>query len=452
MSCNKISSITGTSLVIANMIGTGVFTSLGFQLVDISHTAVILLLWIVGGVMALAGAFSYAELGTAIKRSGGEYTFLTKTFNPLIGYLSGWISLSVGFAAPIALSTIALTEYLPISIVNPRLLGLILIFGITLIHSVNLGVSSKFQNITTLLKVLLILLIVTLGVVLPAGAENALSFESSVISEVKSTAFAVSLIYVSYSYSGWNAAAYITGEFKNPAKSLPVALVAGTLIVTVLYTLLQFVFIKHAPYQDLVGQLNVGTIAIEHMLDVKYSRIFSGAISFLLISGISAMVWVGPRVTSCLSEDHHLWHFFKNNKKGIPVKALWFQAILSSLLLITGTFDQILVYCGILLNISALLAVIGTFRLRMRNDLGESWISNMDVDVNSQRNQLSMNKNFKSPLFPLFQIIFISMSVWIITFSIVNKPLETMIGAGNIVIGLFTYYASNRIKRRKRSR
>ncbi len=447
----KISAITGISLVIASMVGTGGFTSLGFQLVDLSNTAVILSLWIAGGIMALAGAFSYAEIGTVIKRSGGEYAFLSEIFSPAIGYLSGWISLTVGFAAPVALSAIAFTEYLPISTTNARLLGVILILGTTTVHSLNLNVSSKFQNITTFFKVLLICLIVVLGMVLPANSENAMNFGSSFIREIKSTAFAVALIYVSYSYSGWNAAAYITEEFKNPVKSLPIALIVGTLVVTFLYTLLQFVFIKHVPYQELAGQLNVGTIAIEHMLGTRYATFFGWAISLLLVSGISAMVWTGPRVTSRIALDYPLWKTFRDNKKGIPVKALWFQGILSSILLITGTFDQILVYCGILLNISTLLTVIGTFRLRWVNIPDRRIINVKSVNTVPCQNLPPTNENpkkFKSPLFPLFQIIFLVISVWIIAFSLVNKPIETMIGVGNLVLGLITYFASERIKRR----
>lgn len=435
----KIGAMTGASLVIANMIGTGAFTSLGFQLTDLTNTGTILTLWIAGGIMALAGAFSYAEIGTAIKKSGGEYAFLSEIYNPLIGYLSGWISLSVGFAAPIALSAIAFIEYFPVDIPNPRWLAVVIILGITMVHSLNLNVSSKFQNITTVLKVVLIAVIVIIGLALPAGVDNALNFHSPYVSEIESAAFAVSLIYVSYSYSGWNAAAYITGEFKDPVKSLPIALIGGTLIVTVLYTLLQFVFIRQVPYDALAGQLNVGTIAIEHMLGNNYATFFSGAISFLLISGISAMVWVGPRVTSSIANDHPLWGFFKNNSKGIPVNALWFQGILSALLLITGTFEQIIIYCGILLNISALLTVTGVFKLRLNARRLKK--NNPDADKGE--------KGYKSPWYPFFQIVFICLCLWIIVFTFINKPVETMLGIGNLLVGLITYYISMLIKKRQ---
>lgn len=149
----KVTTITGIALVIANMIGTGAFTSLGFQLVDLKSLSSILILWVLGGVIALSGAFSYAEIGTQIQKSGGEYAFLSKLFHPLVGYLSGWISITVGFAAPIALSAIAFVAYFPFFNLNPKLTSILLIGLITALHTQSLSISSKFQNISTLLKV-----------------------------------------------------------------------------------------------------------------------------------------------------------------------------------------------------------------------------------------------------------------------------------------------------------
>lgn len=152
----KITTLTGLALVVANMIGTGSFTSLGFQLKDLNNPTVILMLWVLGGVIALSGAFSYAEIGTHIKRSGGEYAFLTELFHPLVGYLSGWISITVGFAAPIALSAMAFVAYFPYFNLNPKWTSIAVVAVITLIHTRNLNVSSKFQNGSTLLKIALI--------------------------------------------------------------------------------------------------------------------------------------------------------------------------------------------------------------------------------------------------------------------------------------------------------
>lgn len=425
----KITTITGIALVVANMIGTGAFTSLGFQLKDLENPMVILILWVLGGIIALSGAFSYAEIGTHIQRSGGEYAFLTKLFHPLVGYLSGWISITVGFAAPIALSAMAFVAYFPYFDLNPKWTSIILIAMITLIHTKNLALSSKFQNISTLFKVGIIVVLIFIGIWLELSFDNVGFLANSDYSNLISPAFAVALIYVSYSYSGWNAAAYITEEFRNPKKSLPIALIGGTLIVTILYTLLQYVFLKHVPIPELKGQLNVGTIAMNKMIGEDYGRLFGLAISLLLVSGISAMVWVGSRVTSSIAKDHRFWNYFKSEKISIPKRALWLQFGISALLILTGTFEQILIYCGILLTISSMATVIGVFKLRYQ-----------------QKN--NPTHTFKSPLFPLFQLIFIILSLWMIVYAFVNSPFEVIVGFGNILIGFLTYWWSNKLNRK----
>lgn len=423
---HKITTLTGIAIVVANMIGTGAFTSLGFQLKDLNNPSVVLTLWVLGGILALSGAFSYAEVGAVISKSGGEYAFLSKIYNPLIGYLSGWISLTVGFAAPIALAAIAFSEYFPFGNFNVKWMSIALVAVITLIHTRSLKLSAEFQNISTLLKVILIVIIISIGLVLPEHSGNEIVSSKGYFTELTSTAFAIALIYVSYSYSGWNAAAYITEEFENPLKSLPKALIGGTILVTVLYTLLQYVFLKHVPVENLAGQLDVGTIATQQMLGEKVGNFFGLAISLLLISGISAMVWVGPRVTSSIAKEHRLWSYFQTQENGIPKRALWLQFGISALLLLTGTFEQIMIYCGILLTASSLMTVLGVFKLRKQNQ---------------------QRIGFKSPLFPLFQIVFILLSVWMIVYALINNPLESALGMSNLLIGTGTYFWSKKLKK-----
>ncbi len=421
MKKNKISTLTGLSIVVANMIGTGAFTSLGFQLNDLSNTSSILTLWILGGLLALSGAFSYAEVGTIIKKSGGEYAFLEQLYHPLIGYLSGWISITVGFAAPIALSAIAFTEYFPWHITHPKAIGIAIIATITWIHGRDLKSSALFQNTFTLFKILIILIFIGIALLIPGNATHNVHLPRSYFNEIISGAFAISLIFVSYSYSGWNAAAYITEEFKDPRKSLPRALIGGTLIVTTLYTLLQYCFLKHVPQEELINKINVGTITAGHMLGEKFAAIFSGSLSLLLISGISAMIWIGPQVTSQIALKYPLWNYFRENKNGIPTRASWLQFAISALLLLTGTFEQILIYCGVLLTFSSLLVVIGVFKLR------------------SKKLKTSFGY-FKSPAYPFFQILFILLSVWVIVFAFINKPYETLLGTVNLIVGAITWY------------
>lgn len=414
----------------ANMIGTGAFTSLGFQLKDMQNPISILTLWVLGGVLALSGAFSYAEVGTYIRKSGGEYAFLSEIYHPLLGYLSGWISITVGFAAPIALAAIAFTEYFQIGGFNTKWVAIVMLAVITFIHTKNLRTSSRFQIVSTFFKVMVILAIIVSGLMMTGNTNISLEITPDYYSEIKSGAFAIALIYVSYSYSGWNAAAYITDEFKTPRKSLPVALIGGTLIVTFLYSLLQFVFLKHVPMGELIGQIEVGAIATEKMFGESISKFFSIAISILLISGISAMVWVGPRVTSSMANQHRLWNYFKTANNKIPQRALWLQFVISFILIVTGSFEQIMIYCGVLLTLSTMLVVYAVFILRFKN-------KEKNADT------------YRSPLFPLFQILYLLLSGWMIAYTIINHPYETIIGLLNLLVGMITFYISKRMTNEK---
>ena len=340
---HKITWITATALVIANMIGTGVFTSLGFQVVDIHSTWSILLLWTLGGLIALSGAFAYAELGAYFKESGGEYLFLTKLYHPLIGYLAGWISLTVGFAAPVALAAMALGKYTaPYLPFSSKYLAIATVILVSFAHSFNLKNSSAFQNISTFLKVLLVLFIIVIGITVQPE-RSGIDYSVNWSREIWTPAFAVAIVFVTYSYTGWNAAAYITEEIKDIKSNLPKALIRGTLLVTFLYVLLQFVFLRHVPIADLQGVVEVGHVFADNILPVTGAKAISLLISLFLLSSISAMVWVGPRVSGKMANDFRLWNFLRSAETDqIPLRAIWFQGILSIIMIISGTFESVL--------------------------------------------------------------------------------------------------------------
>jgi APA family basic amino acid/polyamine antiporter len=417
----RIGWITAASLVVANMIGTGVFTSLGFQLEETQNSWSIVLLWSLGGLVALAGAFSYAELGAYFQRSGGEYLFLSKIFHPLVGYLSGWISLTVGFAAPVALAAMAMGSYTQ-SIFNldARITATIVVIMVTAIHSVSLGYSSRFQNVVTVLKVVLIAGFVIAGFVM-APAAHSMDWSENWKGEILMPAFVVSLIFVTFSYTGWNAAAYIVEEIREVKHNLPKALLTGTLTVTVLYVLLQLVFLKHATLSELAGQVEVGQVVAENMFGLEGGKGVSLSIALFLVSSISAMVWVGPRVTRMMAEDYGLWRFLKkNNRQGIPVRAIWFQTGISLVMVWTGTFEQVLVYCGFILLLSGATAVLGTFF------------------INRKPGALP----YRNPTHPWLPAIFILVSLWILSFLVCERPMESLLGLSNLGLGLLTYFAS----------
>jgi APA family basic amino acid/polyamine antiporter len=245
----KIGFYTAISLVIANMIGTGVFTSLGFQLFDIHSVFSILILWLLGGIISFCGALVYGELGSAIPRSGGEYVYLSTLMHPAVGFMSGWVSSTVGFAAPVALASMALGTYVNkiIPEINITICALSVVTIITLVHSLNLKIGSGVQKTLTFLKVVVIVGFIIAGFIHTPSHEITIAPQTTSMNEIFSAGFWVSLIYVSYAYSGWNAASYLAGDMENPQKNLPKALLLGTLIVTVIYVLLNFIFLYSAP-------------------------------------------------------------------------------------------------------------------------------------------------------------------------------------------------------------
>ena len=415
----KIGTKVAFALVISNMIGTGVFTSLGFQLADIKTTPGILLLWILGGVIAIGGAFSYAELGAYFGRSGGEYHYLTRIYHPLVGYLSGWVSLTVGFAAPVALAAMAMAAYLGgLMPISPPLLASVAIVGISMVHSITLRHSQRFQWWTTLMKVGLILAFILAGVIISPTGAGSIDWTIKWQGEMLTPAFAVALVYVTYAYSGWNAAAYIVDEIQSPAKSLPKALVGGTALVMVLYVLLHFVFLRHASVEALVGKVEIGQIVSQNLFGNTGGKLISISIAVFLISSISAMVWVGPRVSMIMAEDYAFWQFLENkNSAGIPVRAIWFQTIISLGLVWTGTFETVLIYCGFILQIFALLAVAGTFILRYQH----------------------VRLPYINPTHPWLPAIFILIGLWITFYLLMEHPRESLWGLTNLAAGFILY-------------
>lgn len=428
----KIGLKTAIAIVVANMIGTGVFTSLGFQVVDIKSHFALLMLWLIGGLIALAGALSYGELGAAMPRSGGEYHFLGKLYHPLIGFLAGWISILVGFSAPVALAAMAMAKYSAVVLpdVSPVFLSLLIVIIISLVHSFNLRTGSYFQQVVTVLKVLLIIFFIIAGLILARGQEVSLLPVNTDWNQVFSPAFAVSLIYVSYAFSGWNASAYIIDEIKNPEKNLPASLLLGTITVTVLYFLLNFVFIYSSSLAELEGKVEVGFVAAHNIFGAFGGKLMATFISLLLISTISAMVWIGPRVTKVMGEDYPLLRFLSRTNKGeIPVVSIWVQASITCLLIVTATFDQVLIYAGFVLNIFTVLAVVGVFVLRYKNK--------------------TKSEKYQVWGYPITPLLFIGLSLWSLLYLLIKERTETSAGLLTILAGVIFYWLNYVYKKRK---
>ena len=423
----SISLLTAVCMVTANMIGTGVFTSLGFQVIDIKSGFSILLLWLIGGVFALCGALSYGELGAVMPRSGGEYHYLSKIYHPAIGFLSGWVSVTVGFAAPIAAAAMALGAYFSSVIPNiePLVPALFVVIGVSLIHMNNLRLGSSFQVIFTILKVIFIMVFIICGLFLPNP--QTISFVPSIesLSQIISSPFAVSLVYVTYSYSGWNAAIYLASEVKKPRINIPRALLIGTALVTAIYLMLNFVFLYSTPMDKLAGELDVGYVAANQIFGFVGAKIMGLLISFGLISSISSMILAGPRVTQVIGEDIPLFRILgKKNIHGIPYYSILFQLVIVILFLITSSFEAVINYLGFTLTISSFLTVLGLFIHRIKNP--------------------NVFRPYKTWGYPLTPIIFIAISLWILIFLLINKPIESLWGLLTIGMGIPVYFLGSK--------
>lgn len=425
MISRKIGFGTAISLVIANMIGTGVFTSLGYQVAEIKNVFALMTLWTIGGIVSLCGALVYGEMGKIYPNSGGEYNYLAKIYHPSIGFLAGWVSATVGFSAPIAMAAMALASYVKgvFSNVNEKILAISVILIITLIHSSNLKTGSTFQRIITILKVVVILFFIGAGFLYaPTHQAISLSPQNDGWQVIFSGSFAIALYWVTFSYSGWNASAYMAAEIENPKKNLPKSLLIGTLVVTVIYLLINFIFLYTAPINELVGQKDIGLISAKYIFGQTGGKLMGMLIAFLLVSAVSSMVMTGPRVIESMGKDIRLLNFFSiTNKKGIPFIAIITQSAIAITLVLSTNFDFVLQFTAFSLNIFTFLTVLGIFFAKSKT---------------------YENKYQKFLLIYTPATLFLVFQLWILYFGLKLKPDESALGFINLGIGLLFWFIS----------
>lgn len=422
----KFSPRTAIAVVIANMIGAGVFTSLGFQLLDFRSGFVILMLWVVGGITALCGALSYAELGAALPRSGGEYNFLSRIYHPGVGFVAGWISATIGFAAPTALVALTFGAYLEavFSSLDRTWLAIGLITSLTLAHSATRKLSGQTQRWFTSTKVLLILAFCVAAWLLapelqtPGFLPNAGDF-----SLITSSAFAVALIYVNYAYTGWNAATYLTGELQEPQRNLSRVLILGTLAVTLLYLLLNVTFLLLAPMEAMAGHEEIGHIAANYAFGAAGGDIMGVILALLFISTASAMIMAGPRTLQCVGQDFPLFGVLsKTNQDGVPNIAIYALGALALVFAMSASLEQVLVFAGFTLGISSFLTVLGVVVLRLKEP--------------------ELDRPYRIPWYPLPPLVFLLVTGWTLIYIAAGRPAEALWGVGIMLAGTVLYLAS----------
>jgi APA family basic amino acid/polyamine antiporter len=392
---------------------------------EIQSGFALLMLWIIGGIAALCGALCYGELSAALPRSGGEYHFLSHIYHPALGFMAGFVSATVGFAAPIALAAMAFGTYFVgvFGVGSPVLPSFVVVWVVTAFHLGNLQVGSVFQNLSTLVKLLLITALIVAGFFveskqpisfLPAAGDTITIFGAP---------FAVALVYVMYSYSGWNAAVYITSEVKHPQKNVPRSLLAGTGLVIVIYVLLNATFLATTPVDELKGQLQIALIAGKHIFGANGGRVAGAVICLGLVSAISSMTWIGPRVSMSMGEDHWLLRLFsRKNPQGIPTNAIVLQLLIVNLLLLTRSFESVVQYTQFSLLLCSLFTVLGVIVLR------------------TTRPELA--RPYRVWAYPLPPIIFASITLWMMFYLLRWKTIESLAGLATAMVGLLLYFCA----------
>lgn len=421
----RISGLTATSIVVANIIGIGIFTSLGFQVGGLPSGFAILMLWLVGGICALCGALCYAELATALPRSGGEYHFLGSIYHPSLGFMAGWVSATAGFAAPVALYAMAFGTYFAgvVPGVSPLVASLAVVWLTTPFLLGDAKWVSAFQNASTLLKVALLLGMILAGCLLCHALPVSLLPKPGDGGLIVSAPFAVSLVYVMFAYSGWNASTYIAGELRNPSRTIPLSVGLGTLLVMVLYLAVNAVFLRSTPMAEMKGQVAVALTVGPHLFGAAGTRVMAGLICVGLVSTISAMMWIGPRVMVVMGEDlRGLRWFAGRSRQGTPVRATLAQFALVNVFLLTSSFDQVVNSATFVLQLCAFLTVLGVFVLRHKRP--------------------HLARPYRTWGYPVTPLVFLAVSVWMLWHLLWDKPVESLIGLGTAAAGLILYLLS----------
>jgi APA family basic amino acid/polyamine antiporter len=435
--------VSATALVISNMIGSGILTTTGYLAGDLGSANLVLLIWGVGAVCALAGAFCYSELGVNFPSSGGEYVYLTQAYGPTWGFMTGWVSFFAGFSAPIAASALAFSDYFghfvpALKLENSKhlagsgawefkfgpaqILACGLIAAFTILNCLGVQRTARVQNVLTSMKVLVILMFIATGFAFGDGSwENFAHPAVRVSTTPIYSQFFVSLLFIYFAYSGWNAATYVAEELKQPARTLPLSLACGTLLVAALFIGLNVLFIYAVPMESMKGVVSIGALAATHLFGPAVAGFFSAAMLLSLLATINAMVTIGPRVYYAMAKNGA---FFSAAAKvdprwHTPVVAIVAQGV-CTILMTVSPFVNLLLYIGLLLNFFAVMSVGSLFIFRRR----PGW---QKLGVVS----------FAYPLVPAF---FVAMGIWITIRAIQLRPIISGLAALTVAAGALVYH------------
>ena len=358
----------GIGMVVANMIGAGVFLSAGFMAQEMSPQQ-ILIAWTLGMLIAITGAKAYSGIVQLVPQSGGEYRFLSTLIHPALGYLAGWASLLVGFSAPIAVCALAAGAFASVLFpeINMTMVSVLVIVSLTAAHSVGMRISITAQNMLVAIKILLVAGFIIVGLLYGNNAWPEWTPPKNP-DELSVGSFMRNLFYITFTFSGWNAAIYAASEFKNPKRDVPRAMVLGCLIVGILYFLINWIFVANlSPEQARIvfayetERVTLGHLIMENILGKTGAACMSIFVIVAFISSASAMTFLGPRVCAVMAEDHFLPAILKGREGKPPVGAILLQGTLSLVLVLAYQLQEALSNVGAILTLFSALTVFSLF-------------------------------------------------------------------------------------------
>jgi basic amino acid/polyamine antiporter, APA family len=424
---------TATYVVIASMVGVGILTTSGYIIKDTGSGTAMLLLWLVGGVLALCGALTIAELATAMPYAGGEYVFIREAYGRVWAFLYGWVSLVIGFSAPAAIIAYGSARYLvkpwlsddePVTSAVTQALAVLFVIAFTAAHLHGQVLGSRVQNSSTILKIVILLILVG-GLASSRGSYSHLAPDLPE-SGMPWGALAISLVFVMYSYSGWNAATYIAGEVKDPNRTLPRAMLLGGGAVTLLYLALNAVYLyalsTHEVSAMSYAQVEpIAALAAERLFGTWVAAPLSVGLGLGLLATLSAYILIGPRVYYAMARDglfpSGAARF--NPRTGALTTATLIQMVCTLVLLLSGTLRNLLTYVGVGLSVSSFFVVLAAFVLRIRRP--------------------EMVRPFRTPGYPVVPLLFLACVAWMIVFAFAREPLWSTISIGIILLGIPVY-------------
>jgi APA family basic amino acid/polyamine antiporter len=425
-----------TALVIANMIGAGIFTTTGFQAADLRHPGLIFALWVVGGLLAVLGALCYGELGAMMPEAGGEYVYLRETYGPAFGFMSAFVSLTAGFSAAIASAVESFVVYLghfaPFLSEERTIAGgvgvvdvtaVALVWLLVWIHMRPVRAGTGFNDAITALKVAGIVAIVLAAVTIGRGNASNLVTPSPTFAELGTSetlaALGTSLVFVMFCFAGWNAAAYVASEMEDPQRELPRALLLGTGAVLVLYLALNGVYFYGASVDELAGEVEVGVVAARSLFGGWGVGFVTTVLCASILASASAMTMAGPRVYWALGRDAANSSPFaalaRTRTGGAPATALVVQGIATSIFVLSGRVDQIQQYAGFTLSLFASLAVSCVIVLRLRRP--------------------EAVRPFRAWGYPWTPLLFLTVTAWMMFWAFRGRPLESSLGLATVAVG-----------------